>query len=151
MAFDRRLASLQVHSNPRTLAAALLFNLVLINASFARADVIFNVNTVADQIDLDVADGICQTSTGACSLRAAIMQANHLTGPITTRIKLPVGTYTLTRPVAGGNGEDRGDLDNRRQPDRSCPIHRLGSGRDSEQGHCARRLQDRHARWRDIQ
>ncbi|MEO7935020.1 MAG: choice-of-anchor Q domain-containing protein [Dokdonella sp.] len=80
------------------------------NASIAHADVIFNVNTVADQIDLDVSDGICQTSTGACSLRAAIMQANHLTGPITTRIKLPAGTYTLTRPVAGGNGEDRGDL-----------------------------------------
>lgn len=109
MAFHRRLASQHVPSNS-TLAAAPLFSLILLSASLAHADVIFNVNTVADQIDLDVSDGICQTSTGACSLRAAIMQANHLTGPIATRIKLPVGNYVLTRPVAGADGEDSGDL-----------------------------------------
>ena len=109
MISHRRLASQHVPSNS-TPAAALLFSVMLMNASIAHADVIFNVNTVADQIDLDVADGICQTSTGACSLRAAIMQANHLTGPIATRIKLPAGNYVLTRPVAGADGEDSGDL-----------------------------------------
>ena len=106
----RPVALRQGHSHSRTLSAALLFGLMLVNASFAHADMIFNVNTVADQIDQDVSDGICQTSTGACSLRAAIMQANHLTGPITTRIKLPAGHYLLSRPITGFNGEDSGDL-----------------------------------------
>lgn len=92
---------------------AILFAFCIAGASLAeqaRADVTFNVNTVADQIDQDVADGICLTSTGACSLRAAIMQANHLSGPIVTRINLPAGIYVLVRPVSGANGEDNGDL-----------------------------------------
>ena len=109
MISHRRLASQRVPSNSIP-AAVLLFSVMLMNASIAHADVIFNVNTVADQIDLDVSDGICQTSTGACSLRAAIMQANHLTGPITTRIRLQAGTYVLTRPAAAPDGEENGDL-----------------------------------------
>ena len=92
---------------------ALLFTSCVAVVSFAEqanADVTFNVNTVADQIDVDVSDGLCLTSTGACSLRAAIMQANHLSGPIVTRINLPAGIYGLVRPVSGANGEDNGDL-----------------------------------------
>jgi len=69
------------------------------------------VNTVADLIDHDVTDGICRTSANTCSLRAAIMQANHLGTPgLTVTIDLPSGTFTLTRLVSGVNGEDSGDL-----------------------------------------
>lgn len=110
MTSHRKVTSLHARSNLRTCTITLVFMVTLVSASIARADVIFNVNTVADQIDQDVSDGLCQTSSGACSLRAAIMQANHLTGPITTRIRLSAGTYLLTRPVAGANGEDNGDL-----------------------------------------
>ena len=76
----------------------------------AHAEVTFNVDTVADQIDADIVDGLCLTKTGDCSLRAAIMQANHLSGPDTTHIVLPAGEYVLTQAVTGSDGEDSGDL-----------------------------------------
>ncbi len=76
----------------------------------AHAEVTFNVDTVTDQIDADTADGLCLTDTGDCSLRAAIMQANHLGGPDTAHIVLPAGEYVLTQAVTGSDGEDSGDL-----------------------------------------
>lgn len=93
-------------------AASLMMTqlIFILGVSSARADVIFNVNTTADQIDQDVSDGLCQTSNGACSLRAAVMQANHLSGPGTTHIILQADTYVLTRPASGSDGEDNGDL-----------------------------------------
>jgi uncharacterized repeat protein (TIGR01451 family)/CSLREA domain-containing protein len=66
------------------------------------------VNSTADTPDADVGDGICADASGHCSLRAAIMQANFVTGVDT--ITLPAGVYQLTRP-----GDDDaavlGDLD----------------------------------------
>ncbi|MEP7358155.1 MAG: choice-of-anchor Q domain-containing protein [Anaerolineales bacterium] len=73
----------------------------------APADVTFTVDTSADLIDADTTNGTCLP--GSCSLRAAIMQANVLQGPGVTII-VPSGTYTLTRPQAGANGADNGDL-----------------------------------------
>jgi len=73
------------------------------------AETIFTVDTVADEIDDDNSDGQCHTLTNACSLRAAIMQANVLSVPL-TRINLPAGTYVLTRPPTAGDGDDGGDL-----------------------------------------
>jgi CSLREA domain-containing protein len=55
----------------------------------------FVVNTVLDTPDVDPADGICADLNGYCSLRAAVMQANFLSGPDT--IILPAGVYVLTR------------------------------------------------------
>ena len=75
----------------------------------AHAVTVFTVDTVVDQIDDDTTDGRCHTATNACSLRAAIMQANYLSVPL-TRIDLPAGTYLLTRPPTAGDGEDGGDL-----------------------------------------
>ncbi len=92
---------------------ALLFACCVTSAAFAghaRADVIYNVSSTLDQIDDDVTDGECHTAANTCTLRAAIMQANHLTGQITTRVKLPVGTYLMTRAAVGTNGEASGDL-----------------------------------------
>src|SRR5688572_8906943 len=40
----------------------------------------FNVNTNADGVDANPGDGICLTAQGACTLRAAIMQANASPG-----------------------------------------------------------------------
>jgi CSLREA domain-containing protein len=63
------------------------------------------VNSTADA---DVGDGVCAAASGLCTLRAAIMQANFVTGPET--ITLPAGVYLLTR--AGGDDADvLGDLD----------------------------------------
>lgn len=89
---------------------AALLGLVLSVAPAARADILFAVDTVADLIDDDTDDGVCHTSANTCSLRAAIMQANHLLAAEISNIRLPAGTYTLTRPVNGSDGEDNGDV-----------------------------------------
>ena len=62
----------------------------------------FSVNTTLDTPDLNTSDGICADLNGKCSLRAAILQANHLPGA--DSILLPAGIYTLTRPGHDGSG-----------------------------------------------
>ncbi len=73
---------------------------------------VFEVTTFADAVDASVGN-TCLTSTGACSLRAAIQEANFQSGGPHT-IKLPAGTYNLTLQGAQGQMEDgsmSGDLD----------------------------------------
>jgi len=68
----------------------------------------FVVDTTADTVDADTSDGICRDSGGACSLRAAIQQANALAGDDT--IQLSAATYALS--IAGGDDlASSGDLD----------------------------------------
>ncbi len=76
----------------------------------ALADSTYIVNTTADLIDDNTDDGICHTSANTCSLRAAIMQANHLIETGIVSINLPAGYFAITRPINGPNGEDNGDL-----------------------------------------
>lgn len=69
----------------------------------------FFVNDTADLDDADPTDGICSTTNGTCTLRAAIQQANFLPG--TDFINVAAGVYRLTKL---GDGEDLcliGDLD----------------------------------------
>jgi CSLREA domain-containing protein len=70
----------------------------------------FNVNSSNDQVDANIGDGTCTTSSG-CTLRAAIQEANALAASGPHRVNLPAGTYTLS---IAGPGEDKaatGDLD----------------------------------------
>jgi len=69
----------------------------------------FEVNTTADLPDDGGGLTTCHTSAGTCSLRAAIMKANQVDG--TDSVHIPAGTYTLTIPPSGGDGDDTGDLD----------------------------------------
>jgi len=71
--------------------------------------VTFNVNSSLDQPDDLSMIGTCHTAANTCTLRAAVMQANRTSAPTTT-IMLPAGTYTLTIPKAGVDGEENGDL-----------------------------------------
>ncbi|MGH7893121.1 MAG: choice-of-anchor Q domain-containing protein [Candidatus Binatia bacterium] len=67
------------------------------------------MNSTVDAIDDNPGNGVCHTAAGACSLRAAVQEANALSGGDT--ITLPAGVYTLT---VVGEGEDlaaTGDLD----------------------------------------
>ena len=100
--------------NTRSMAGAMfhaaLLGLVVLAATAARADTEFVVNTSADLIDDNTDDGVCHTSANTCSLRAAVMQANHLLVPEISNIRLPAGTYALTRPINGADGEDNGDV-----------------------------------------
>src|SRR4029077_9088399 len=68
----------------------------------------FVVNTTADTAGAVRGDGPCADSGGACSLRAAVQEANALAGPDT--IVLGAAIYVLT----GAAGDDlalSGDLD----------------------------------------
>lgn len=50
----------------------------------------FEVNSVADAVDVSPGDGVCDDGAGNCTLRAAIMEANNLDGAVA--ITLPAGT-----------------------------------------------------------
>jgi CSLREA domain-containing protein len=69
----------------------------------------FTVNNTLDAVDATPGNGICADATGACTLRAAIMEANALAGADT--ITLPLGTYTLAIPGPGEDAAATGDLD----------------------------------------
>ncbi len=71
----------------------------------------FTVNTEFDTIDDVPGDGFCEDPNQLCSLRAAIMEANHLPG--LDRVFLPQAmTFTLTQPAPMPvDGESGGDLD----------------------------------------
>ena len=63
--------------------------------SIANPDSTIVVNSTADAPDADPANGLCAAAGGACTLRAAIMEANFT--PAADTITLPSGVYLLTR------------------------------------------------------
>ena len=84
--------------------------LALLAGSAAHAADFF-VNAFDDRIDDDFSDPACHTNANTCTLRAAIMQANHtLTAGTVTVIHVPAGTYVLTRPPFRNDDEQTGDL-----------------------------------------
>ena len=90
------------------IAATSLLALFLLATSSASAAT-YLVNSTDDLPDADTLDGVCSaTVTGACTLRAAIMQANKTSGPDT--IIVPAGRYRITR-VNYDDDALGGDLD----------------------------------------
>src|SRR5581483_7184488 len=87
---------------PRIALAALLLPALARGATFV-------VNTTADAVDATPGDGTCATSAGACSLRAAVQEANALAGQ--DAIAVPAGVFRLTLTGAGEDGAATGDLD----------------------------------------
>ncbi|MEZ5164954.1 MAG: pentapeptide repeat-containing protein [Acidimicrobiales bacterium] len=71
---------------------------------------VFAVDTTADTVDVVPGDGVCADAGGACSLRAAVMEANALPG--VEEIRLVDGAeYTLTIPEGTTDTAATGDLD----------------------------------------
>jgi CSLREA domain-containing protein len=72
----------------------------------------FTVDSNSDVVDVNPGDGHCDTGGGVCTLRAAIMEANHTPGGgATIQFNLPNGTVILlTRPPTGPDDETTGDL-----------------------------------------
>src|SRR5438477_8142478 len=70
----------------------------------------FTVSTTTDAPDATPGDGKCATSSGACSLRAAIQEMDAM-GQGVNNLTLPSGTYTLTVTGADEDNAARGDLD----------------------------------------
>ena len=72
----------------------------------------FTVNSTNDAVaSAPLDNGICETApgNGVCTLRAAVMKANHVPGG-EAAIMLPPGIYILTIPQAGVDDETTGDL-----------------------------------------
>lgn len=68
------------------------------------------IDTTADEEDDRPGDGICRTASGACSLRAAILETNATPGPeVITFCK--DGLFALTLRGAREDGSLTGDLD----------------------------------------
>jgi CSLREA domain-containing protein len=91
------------------------------------APVTFMVNTVVDRVDDNLNDGLCHTSVNTCSLRAAVMQANHLNTNGRVSILVPAGNYVLTIAPDGGNGEASGDLNLTASLDPNQRIYLVGA------------------------
>lgn len=73
-------------------------------AHVAAADLPFVVNSTLDAGDRSLTDGVCQTSTGVCTLRAAIQQANYNTGPNDIHFNIAgsgVQRINLSSPLPG--------------------------------------------------
>lgn len=88
--------------------AATVMILILVSVFSAKAAT-FVVNTTADTPDATPGDGICADATPACSLRAAISEANALAGD--DIITLPAGAYTQTLVAANDDANAGGDWD----------------------------------------
>ena len=78
------------------------------------------VNSVADDPDATPGDGICATASGACTLRAAIVEANLASGPDTIDFAIPgagVHTIALGSPLPAISDESGGTtIDGYTQP-----------------------------------
>ena len=70
---------------------------------------VFVVDLTEDATDAVPGDGLCATSTGQCTLRAAVMEANAL--PTADRIELGSGVYYLSIPGLFEEQATTGDLD----------------------------------------
>ncbi len=70
------------------------------------------VDTIADDPDANIGDGLCQTALGECSLRAAIQESNTIPGKVITFDPLLNGeTILLTTTGSGEDLANTGDLD----------------------------------------
>ncbi len=92
-----------------TIAKALVICLITLCFTVAASAATFVVNTTADTVDATPGDGNCADSTPACSLRAAISEANALAGP--DIITLPAGAYTQSLVAANEDLNAGGDWD----------------------------------------
>jgi CSLREA domain-containing protein len=77
----------------------------------------FTVNSTGDAPDSDTTDGICDDGTGACTLRAAIEQANATPGTDTISFNVPgVGPHTIQPASALPTVTDAVIIDGYTQP-----------------------------------
>jgi CSLREA domain-containing protein len=77
----------------------------------AAADLTFMVNTTTDDVDANPGDGVCATSGGLCTLRAAVMESNHTaSGTVEIRVPASASPYVLTIGPSGLGDEASGHL-----------------------------------------
>jgi CSLREA domain-containing protein len=84
------------------------------------AALVFDVDSTTDDVDAAPGNGICATDRGACTLRAAVMEANATVAADT--LNLPAGRFKLKS--TGDGDASVGDLDV------THDLTVLGEGRD---------------------
>ncbi len=93
--------------------ARLLRSLTLMVAALLSASPMFaatfTVNSTSDQVDANLGDGSCFSVSAACTLRAAIQEANALQGD--DEVVLPAGIFELSILGANEDASVTGDLD----------------------------------------
>src|SRR5918997_3681293 len=90
------------------LAAVLLVSVAVFVVNRALASP-FTVDSTADRVDTNIGNGECRTSVGTCTLRAAIQEANALSGHDT--IEVAAGVYELGIPTVNDDLPSTGDFD----------------------------------------
>jgi hypothetical protein len=85
------------------------FVAVLIAGATCAHAATFTVDTGGDSLDVAPGDGLCADADGHCSLRAAILETNALTGA--DAIVLPAGVFALEIVGADEDASASGDLD----------------------------------------
>jgi CSLREA domain-containing protein len=91
----------------RSFALSLSILLALMAAPALAAP--FAVTSTADAVDAAPGDGLCASASDACTLRAAIQEANALAGA--DQIDIAAGMYRLTITGKGEDAAATGDLD----------------------------------------
>jgi parallel beta-helix repeat protein len=95
---------------PACLAAAFALAALLgLSAAQAAPGLTLLVNDPADRVDANIGNGVCATSAGTCSLRAAVQEANANAGADLIRI-LP-DTYPMTIAPINENAANVGDYE----------------------------------------
>src|SRR5262249_34212649 len=101
--------------------------------------VTFVVNSINDAVDAKPGDGVCATKSGACTLRAAMQEANALTGA--DAIMVPAGSFLLTIKGSDEEAAASGDLD----ITEDLSITGAGDGTTIISGYSSDRVFDVHA------
>ena len=108
-----RILNRYIYVKPLLLASLLLLLLILPGRhslwnsfrSSAETAATFTVNSTGDGADSNLADGVCNDGTGACTLRAAIQQANNISADDTVTFSIPPGSsITLNTALDAVNG-----------------------------------------------
>ena len=69
----------------------------------------FTVNSTADAVDVNPGNSLCADATGACTLRAAVMEANALDG---ATVQINAVTIRNGNAAGGGTNNDGGGIFN---------------------------------------
>jgi len=107
IAFIGNVNGIQIVDQPFT---SNLFNWLL------GAPPVFTVDSTGDAPDSNTGDGVCDDGTGACTLRAAIQQANQTPGADTINFGIGMGVQTISPLSALPSIDDPVTIDATTQP-----------------------------------
>jgi CSLREA domain-containing protein len=88
-----------MRSRAGILGSAAVFALLFLLRAEAASAVGFTVNSVGDEDDDNPGNGVCHTSAGTCTLRAAITELNALGGGATIGFNIPGGGVHTIQPA----------------------------------------------------